>query len=240
METVDLLWRNQIPAVTRRGRPPKLSTDQVVTTAIEVADRAGLTFTLRHVAEAVRVPVMSLYSYIDSREQLLELMIDQCRTDMAYTEPDGDWRSRLTAVASDNLQLLAVHPWMAGVESERAILGPGTLAKYERELAAVEALSLPDATKDAVLTLVLDFVRSCARSLDHARREREQQSPGQWWEREGARLAGLGIAERYPLASRIGAAAGEAHGAAHDAQAAYVFGLDVILQGIEATAIRLA
>jgi hypothetical protein len=153
---------------------------------------------------------------------------------MAHTEPDGDWRSRLTAVASDNLRLLADHPWMAGVESERAILGPGTLAKYERELAAVEPLSLPDTTKDAALALVLDFVRSCARSIAHARREREQESPGQWWEREGARLARLGVAERYPLASRVGTAAGETYGAANDAEAAYAFGLDVILQGIEA------
>ncbi len=127
-----------------------------------------------------------------------------------------------------------------GVESERAILGPGTLAKYERELAAVEPLSLPDATKDAALTLVLDFVRSSARSIDHARREREQQTPEQWWEHQGARFAGLGVAERYPLASRVGTATGETHGAANDAQAAYVFGLEVILEGIEATAIRLA
>ena len=236
METVDLLWRHRIPAAVRRGRPPKLTTDQVVTGAIKIADRAGLAFTLRDTADALRVPVMSLYSYIDSREQLLELMIDQCRTDMAYTEPAGDWRSRLSAVASDNLRLLSAHPWMAGVESERAILGPGTLAKYERELAAVEPLPLPDTAKDATLTLVLDFVRSCARSIDHALQEREQQTPQQWWEHDGAQLARLGVADRYPLASRIGTATGETHGAANDAHAAYTFGLDVIFQGIEATA----
>ncbi|WP_276061405.1 TetR/AcrR family transcriptional regulator C-terminal domain-containing protein [Mycolicibacterium confluentis] len=103
-------------------------------------------------------------------------------------------------------------------------------------MAAVEPLPLPDAGKDAALALVLDFVRSCARSMHHAQRERAQESPQQWWEREGAQLARLGVIERFPLASRIGSATGEAQGAAQDADAHYAFGLEVILRGIAETA----
>ncbi|BBY15531.1 TetR/AcrR family transcriptional regulator C-terminal domain-containing protein [Mycolicibacterium litorale] len=234
MDTVDLLWRRERPLPLRRGRPPRFTADQVVAAAIAVADRLGLPFTLRDVAGALEAPVMTLYSYVSSREQLLELMADQCRADMEVTEPAGDWRARLTAVVADNLRLFDRHPWLAEIESERAVLGPGTLAKYERELGAVDALPLGDADKDAALTLVLDFARSCARALAHARREREDEAPRQWWEREGAKLAALGIDERYPLASRIGTAAGEASGAAHDADAALAFGLDVLLNGLAA------
>jgi AcrR family transcriptional regulator len=235
MDTVDLLWRHEKPLPARRGRPPRFSADQVVAAAISVADRIGLSFTLRDVAGALEVPVMTLYSYVRSREQLLELMADQCRVDMDVTEPAGDWRARLATVVADNMRLFARHPWLAEIESERTVLGPGTLAKYDRELAAVEALPLSDVDKDAALTLVLDFARSCARALAHAHREREQEPPSQWWEREGAKLAALGVAERYPLASRIGTAAGTARGAAHDADAALAFGLDVLLNGLGAT-----
>lgn len=232
MDTVDLLWRADLPRPPRRGRPPKLTTDDVVAAAIAVADRRGLSFTLRDVSEELSTPVMSLYSYVATREQLLELMIDQCRLDMAHTESAGDWAERLTAVASDNLDLFVAHPWLADVESERAILGPGTLTKYERELGAVQALPLPDSERDAALTLVLDFVRASARALAHARRERAQETPEQWWEREGAKLAQLGVTERFPLASRIGTAAGQAQNAANDADTAYAFGLKVILAGL--------
>jgi len=234
VNTVDLLWRHQMPTAGRRGRPPKFTADQVVAAAISVADRVGSSFTLRDVADALPTPVMTLYSYVDSREQLLELMVDQCRADMAFSELGGDWTTRLTAVAADNLDLFDRHPWLAELESERAVLGPGTLAKYERELAAVDSLPLPDAAKDAALTLVLDYARSSARTLAHARRERAQESPQQWWQREGARLAELGVTERFPLASRIGTAAGAARGAANDADAAYTFGLRVILNGLVA------
>lgn len=234
MDTVDLLWRHERPLPARRGRPPRFSPDQVVDAAVAVADRLGLPFTLRDVADALEVPVMTLYSYVRNREQLLELMADQCRADMAVTPPAGDWRARLTAVVADNLTLFEQHPWLAEIESERAVLGPGTLAKYDRELGAVDSLPLGDADKDAALTLVLDFARSCARALAHARRERDEESPQQWWEREGARLAALGITDRYPLASRIGTAAGEARGAAHNADAALTFGMDVLLNGLGA------
>lgn len=234
MGTIDLLWRHEKPLPTRRGRPPRFTADQVVVAAIAVADRLGLSFTLRDVAAALDVPVMTLYSYVRSREQLLELMADQCRSEMDVTEQSGDWRSRLTTVVADNMRLFERHPWLAEIESERAVLGPGTLAKYDRELAAVDALPLGDADKDAALALVLDFARSCARALAHARQEREQETPHQWWDREGAKLAALGIVDRYPLASRIGSAAGQAQGAARDADAALAFGLDVLLNGLSA------
>nr|WP_249361802.1 TetR/AcrR family transcriptional regulator C-terminal domain-containing protein [Gordonia araii] len=219
---------------SRRGRPPKYTTDQIVEAAIAVADREGSFFTLRDVAGELGIPVMSLYSYAANREQLVALMIDDVYAAMRYREPTGDWRERLTVVAEDNRRLLAQHPWLADIESERAILGPGTLAKYERELDAVEPLDLPDSAKDSVLTLILDFVRSGARSMAHAQVEREEEDPAQWWEREGAKLAVLGIEARFPLASRIGAAAGEAQGAARNAVTAYEFGLQVILDGIAA------
>ncbi|MDZ4266120.1 MAG: TetR/AcrR family transcriptional regulator C-terminal domain-containing protein [Mycobacterium sp.] len=232
LDTVDLLWRNHAPRTARRGRRPKRTTDHVVAAAIAVADRRGLSFTLREVAEESGTPVMSLYSYVDGREQLLELMVDQCRIDMAHTGLSGGWTERLTTVASDNMRLFADHPWLAEVESERAILGPGTMTKYERELAAVQPLPIPDAERDAALTLVLDFVRSSARAQAHARREREQETPQQWWGREGAKLEQLGVTDRFPLAARIGTAAGRAQNAANDADAAYAFGLRVIFDGL--------
>lgn len=238
MDTITLLWRHEQPAPARRGRPPRLTTDDVVVAGIVVADRIGPGFSLREVAEELGVPVMSLYSYVDSREQLVELMVDHCHSAMPDSPPAGSWRDRLVEVAEANLALLTEHPWLAHRESERAILGPGTLAKYERELAAVEPLPLDDVTKDAALTVVLDFVRASARAQAQARADRAAEDPATWWEREGAKLAALDLAGRFPLADRIGSAAGSANRAATDAETAYHFGLNLILDGVEAAATR--
>lgn len=205
--------------------------DDIVASGIGVADRVGhLGFGLREVAEQAGVPVMTLYSSVTGREQLLQLMVDQARADMAFTRLQGSWRQQLQLVAADNRLLLEAHPWLADFESERAILGPGTLAKYERELTAVDSLDLSDPDKDAALTLVLDFVRA----VRQAAVERDDEPAADWWAREGATLAALRVAEEFPLASRIGTAAGQQHQAAHDPEHAYRFGLAVILDGLEA------
>jgi hypothetical protein len=38
--------------------------------------------------------------------------------------------------------------------------------------------------------------------------------------------------ERYPLAARVGEAAGEAHGSTYDPAHAYAFGLERVLDGL--------
>lgn len=238
MQTVRLLWRDRFPLGPRRGRPSRVNLDDVVTAGIAVADRVGSGFGLREVAQAAGLPVMTLYSTVSGRDQLLELMVDRCRATMAVTVREGDWRRQLRQVASENRALLQAHPWLADLESERAILGPGTLAKYERELAAVEPLNLSDVEKDAALTLVLDFVRATERAARRIAAERADESAADWWRREGAALAALDIAGEFPLADRIGTSAGERYGAAHDPDNAYEFGLDVILDGLAARSAR--
>jgi AcrR family transcriptional regulator len=234
MSSVRLLWRHRLPAEPRRGRPARTAIDDVVGAAVRTADRVGLGFGMREVAQEVGVPVMTLYSAIGSREQLVELMVDSCRAQLVLTPLDGDWRDRLRTVAADNLSLLSEHPWLADVESERAVLGPGTLAKYEHELAAVEPLTVSDVERDAALTLVIDFVRASARAARRVAVERAQESAQEWWEREGAVLATLDLAGEFPLADRIGTAAGQAQGAASSPERALEFGLEVILDGLEA------
>jgi AcrR family transcriptional regulator len=233
MGTVQLLWRHERPLPPRPGRRPTITVDAVVAAGIREADEHGLhDISLRRVAEQLGVGVMTLYGHVAHKAQLLDLMVDQCRLDMEWQPLSGPWRARVEQVADENLALLARHPWLADVETERAVLGPGTLGKYERELAAVDPLPLDDAAKDQALALVLTFVRSSARALEAARAERREETPEQWWAREGAELAALGIEERFPRASRVGEAAGAATNAAADAHAAHVFGLAVLLDGL--------
>jgi len=235
METVRLLWRHRVPDEPRRGRPARMTVDDVVASGIAVADRVGnLSFGMREVAQHSGVPVMTLYSSVTGRDQLLELMIDQCRADMDVTPLSGSWRTRLEMVASDNRTLLEAHPWLAEFESERAILGPGTLTKYERELSSIAGVDLSDLDKDAALCLVIDFVRASVRAIRQVSLERAAESATDWWAREGQLLAKLGIAEEFPLANRIGTATGQAHHAANDPQRAFEFGLAVILDGLQA------
>ena len=230
--TLALLWRRTEGG--RRGPKPKLSVDAVVDAAIALADESGLeAVTMRAVAERLGVSAMTLYTYVPGKAELLDLMLDALWLAMRRHGWSGDWRSRLREVAEANRALYSAHPWAARVTTARPPLGPGVLAKYEHELGALDGLGLSDVGMDAALTLVLGFVQGIAAQ------EPATTPDAEWWETAGPLLAEVVDPERYPLASRVGTAAGEAQGGAYDAERAYAFGLERLLDGLEA-AIRRA
>jgi hypothetical protein len=57
-------------------------------------------------------------------------------------------------------------------------------------------------------------------------------SDRQWWATAGPLLARVLDEQTYPLASRVGAAAGVAHGTAYHPDHAYHFGLERVLDGL--------
>jgi AcrR family transcriptional regulator len=146
------------------------------------------------------------------------------------------WRARLEFVARDNWALYHRHPWMLQVAPNRPVLGPNAMAKYERELAAVDGIGLSDVEMDSVVSLVAGHVEGAARrSIENAEAERRTGlTDQQWWSAHAPLLAEFVGSGRYPTASRVGTAAGQAHGSAYDPRHAFEFGLQRVLDGIEA------
>ncbi|WP_410670357.1 TetR/AcrR family transcriptional regulator C-terminal domain-containing protein [Amycolatopsis sp. cmx-4-68] len=233
---IELLWG--VPGPPRRGPKPKLTTADVVRTAVALADADSIdAVTIRRVAEQLGVSPMSLYTYVPGRAELLDLMIDHAHGELPVPDPGLGWRAALTVIAEDLWALFHRHPWLLQVTTTRSALGPHSFAKYEHELRAVEGIGLDDVEMDAVVSLVTGLVRGTARSsLDAARLVRTSgMTDAQWWERAGPVLAGIPAAApaHYPLSSRVGQAAGEAHNAAEDPAFIFRFGLARVLDGIE-------
>jgi hypothetical protein len=59
-------------------------------------------------------------------------------------------------------------------------------------------------------------------------------SEGDWWSANGPLLARVLDEDEYPIASRVGTAAGTAHGGAYSPDHAYQFGLRRVLDGLDA------
>ncbi|SCG40853.1 TetR/AcrR family transcriptional regulator [Micromonospora humi] len=229
-----ILWRTREP--TSRGAGPGLSVDRIVRAAIEIADAEGIdALTMRRVSEALGAGTMSVYTYVPGKSELLDVMVDAVYGDLPRpTDPPGDWRARLERIARDNLALYRAHPWLLRAETTRPVLGPHTLAKYDHELHAVADIGLDDVEMDAVLTLVLGHAKSAARAaLDVVELERETgMTDDQWWQTHAPWLEKFMTTGSYPLAARVGTAAGMAHGAAYGPDHAFEFGLQRVLDGI--------
>ncbi len=198
-----------------------------------LADEEGLdAVTMRALAARLGVSAMTLYGYVPGKRELLDLMVDALY--LAMPRPPWPrrqrWRARLRAVAEANRALYEAHPWAASVSTARPPLGPGVMAKYEHELEALEGSGLGDLEMDAALTFVLGFVQANAATALAP----PEETDAEWWAAAGPLLARVITAEQYPLASRVGSAAGEAQGAAYDPRRAYEFGLERVLDGLAA------
>jgi AcrR family transcriptional regulator len=229
---IDLLWRDhpQAPRGGARGPRARVGPGDVVQAAIQLADAGGLAAVrIRDLAGHLGVSTMAIYTHVNSRDDLLVLMADAAHATM--TRPEfgrAGWRTRVRRLAEANLALLLAHPWLLEISDHRIAFGPGTIAKYDHELHAFEGLGLDDVTRDAALTFVLDFVHASARAL---RPDPPAADTAALWAQWRSRLATY-VGDDYPLAARVGAAAGAAMNAAYSPPAAYAFGLNRVLAAL--------
>lgn len=233
--TLELLWR-QPGRGSGRGPKQRSSVDEVVAAAVDIADTEGLeSLTMRAVAAKLGLTPMATYTYVPGKAELLDLMLDSVYEQMPRPEPTGmPWRERVSVVARENREMLARHRWVAYVPTTRPPLGPGLAAKYEHELRAFDGLGLSDIEMDAALNHLLGFVNAVARiAIDT---ERTAAATGlsdhEWWERTAPVLEQVFDPQRYPLAARVGTAAGRAHDSAYSADHAWDFGLARVLDGL--------
>lgn len=122
------------------------------------------------------------------------------------------------------------------VATTRPPLGPQVTARYDYELRAVEGIGLTDLEMDAVVTLVDSYVHGAVRgAVEAARAARDTGlTDEQWWRAHAPYLEKVMDPARFPIAARVGAAAGEEYQAATDPTRAFDFGLARVLDGIAA------
>lgn len=234
--TLALLWRTDEPP--RRGPQRGLDLEALVAVATAVADREGLdAVTMRRLGRELGVSTMTLYIYVPGRDELVDLMLDAAYQRIPKADTTGQsWRQRLAAIADANRAFYLAHPWASTVSTLRPPLGPGLMAKYEHELAALDGHGLSDVEMDDALTYLLGFVQANAQAANDARATQRSSAMNdeQWWAANAPLLARVLDESAYPLAARVGSAAGAAHGSAYDPEHAYRFGLDRVLDGLAA------
>ncbi|MFN3512035.1 MAG: TetR/AcrR family transcriptional regulator [Phenylobacterium sp.] len=234
--SMELLWGAQAPG--KRGPKPRLSVDEIVQAAIAVADAEGLeALSMRRVAQTVGVSTMSLYTYAPSKAELIDVMLDRVLGEGADpSEAPGGWRAKLEFMARQDWERCHRHPWILQVGLHRPPLGPNLLGKYEALLRILEGLGLTDLEMDQVGVLIMNYVQGAVRQAVEAVqvRQRTGLSDEQWWLAQEPWLEQVLTPGRFPLASRVGHSVGEAYKTIADPAMNFEFGLQRVLDGVEA------
>jgi AcrR family transcriptional regulator len=231
----------------RRGQRPLprkaavLSRDEIVRTAIRVADTEGAdAVSMRRIARELNAGTMSLYWHIVSKEELLDLMLDAVQGDRENPEPSGDWRRDMREAARGIRQSLHEHPWLMDFIGGRPPAGPKSLRNLERSLGYFDGLNLDIRMAMDIATTLGTYV------MGAVLREVQEQNSQTYTEQI---LADMTAAEREKVfgefTERVRATGRYPHlaevlGAGYDPDAAetrderFEFGLDCLLDGIAA------
>ena len=164
------VWLEERPAPRRRGsrekgedQPEGLDRGKIIGTAVRLLDADGLArFSMRRLATELGVTAMSVYWYVDSKDDLLELAMDAVEGELDL--PDGEgrdgarWQDQLRALAYEYRRLFHRHPWVAGMMGSYLNVGPEAMAFSDASRLIVERSGLPPQRLTGALSAVFQFV----------------------------------------------------------------------------------
>ncbi|HSA52066.1 MAG TPA: TetR/AcrR family transcriptional regulator [Yinghuangia sp.] len=160
------------PERSGRGPAPTFDRDRLAAAGITVADAGGLAaVTMRAVADELGTAPASLYRYVATRDDLVELMADRVAGEIAYRPTTGRPLDDVLHLAHESRRAYLRHPWLLDVAAPRTPLGPRAVDYLDRVLAA-----FADHPADARTKLeAVGVMNAVVASLTRAELDRRQE-----------------------------------------------------------------
>ncbi|GAA1666121.1 GntR family transcriptional regulator [Glycomyces endophyticus] len=149
--------------------PAELTRERVVTEAVAIADAEGLeAVSMRAVAGRCGVAPMSLYRFVEDREELVHLIADGVYGSEPFdVDPSAPWREQVESIARTLWHLHRAHPWLGRIQPlTRPLPLPSVVRLGDRMLGALEGLGLPPRLHFDVHVLVYSHITGLAANFE--------------------------------------------------------------------------
>jgi AcrR family transcriptional regulator len=218
-----------------RRRAPRvraLSREAIVAAGLAIVDRDGLdALTMRSVAQALGTGAASLYAHVASKEELIEMIVEQVIGEIEFPgAPDPDrWVEQLKALAHEMRAVFARHRDLARATFGRIPLGENALRGSEWMIAVMRAGGLADQVIAYACDLLPGYIMAIAYEEGlFASAELRMEEMVDFVAQMREYFAALPV-DRFPnvvsLAAELTAGEGEVR---------FDFGLEVLIRGLEA------
>ncbi|WP_392671732.1 TetR/AcrR family transcriptional regulator [Streptomyces sp. LN785] len=155
------VWLDQrAPSRTRRAdQPAGLDRERITAASVRLLDAEGLAgFSMRRLAAELDVTAMSLYWYVDTKDDLLELALDSVYSEIAAPREEAHWHDRLRELATSYRELLVRHVWASPLAGHFLNIGPHSMLFSHAVQDVVRATGLPLHQQTGALSAVFQFV----------------------------------------------------------------------------------
>ncbi|WP_328537910.1 TetR/AcrR family transcriptional regulator [Streptomyces sp. NBC_00344] len=145
----------------RTDQPAGLDLEKITAATVRLLDSEGLSkFSMRRLAAGLGVTAMSVYWYVDTKDDLLELALDSVMGELSVPalEDTGQWREQLRQLASGYRGLLVQHPWVSPLIGEFLNIGPHSMVFSTAVQRVMRSSGLPLRGQTGGLSAVFQFV----------------------------------------------------------------------------------
>ncbi|EFQ82937.1 transcriptional regulator, TetR family [Aeromicrobium marinum DSM 15272] len=209
-------------------RRSTLSRDAIVDAAVRVADRGGLVdVSMRNVGAELGATAMALYHHVANKDEVLDALANWVFTRIELPSGTGPWRPAMAARAASARAELSAHPWALGLIESRRAPGPDMLRHHDAVLGCLRAggfgVGLAAHAFSAIDAYVYGFVLTEV-NLPFEAGEQAEEFIGT--------IRDLIPADRYPHLVEM--VTDQVVGGGYDYGDEFGFGLDLVLDGLEA------
>lgn len=175
------------------GRPAEHSRAEIAAVGVRIADAEGLTaVTMRRVAGELGTGAASLYRYVRTRGELLDLMVDAAEAELDLNRPFDGWRAGVEDLVMQGLAMLRKRPWISDVMlSGLGVPGPSSARLAERYLEVLEEHPAPGSLKMAAVGVASGMLFVFAQQEARARED-------DWMEAYVGTMAALASSGEFP------------------------------------------
>jgi AcrR family transcriptional regulator len=129
-----------IRAVPKARSRSRLSRERVLRAAIAHADVGGLeALTMRTLAEELGVAPMALYRHIANKDDLVDAMVDVVFSEIDLPASSAGWKTAMRQRAISARQVLSRHRWAIGLMESRTNPGPANLRHHDAVISTLRA-----------------------------------------------------------------------------------------------------
>ncbi|MFJ2891823.1 TetR/AcrR family transcriptional regulator [Streptomyces sp. NPDC087305] len=235
------VWLNRkAPRSGRGGGQPGLDRTRITEVTVRLLDAEGLAkFSMRRLAAELNVTAMSVYWYVDSKDDLLELALDAVFGELRLPEPEAegeDWREQLRMLATEYRALLVRHAWLSPLAGTFLNIGPNSLSFSRVIQRVVRRTGLPDHGLTGAIVAVFQFVYGYGTIEGHffARVADTGMTPDDYFRHAMTTVTEAPTATEVLAESRQLMAARGGDTVAEMMDRDFTFALDLLVAGIEA------
>jgi AcrR family transcriptional regulator len=182
---------------------------------------------MRRLGGELGVEAMSLYKHVANKEEILDRIIDLVVGEIEIPTPGSDWKTAMRKRARSARRVLRRHPWAIGLLESRSAIGPAVLRYLDAVIASLRADGFSPEAAAHAFWLLDSYV------YGHVIQEMSLPFDGS---QESAETTEAGLEHlqnsEYPHLTEL--AALQATTSAFDYDTEFEFGLDLLLNALDA------